>query len=269
MIQFVIKQSSSKFHFRRYVTMSPSVNSLENLPMDILLEILKCLNSFSNLRSSILASRALNHVWEQNKYGISQGIARSEIGSEAWEDACRVMRYQNSHKDAKDISTTPPDTLRIGEPQAAQLVFNKRKVDQCREIFSLKLFNQVQAFSGLELMTPGNKRFDTAFYRCWWYSVKFFDRENGEEPFNPGDPYEIKTRCLAHLSPEGVVGMEELLHIFTSPLVVNATMPSYLIMPWVVRDTVSQWRFSDVLWQLRLKVEEHWRKKFGLHTSMC
>ncbi|KAL0635599.1 hypothetical protein Q9L58_005418 [Maublancomyces gigas] len=248
--------------------MSPPIVSLENLPMDILLEILKSLDSFSGLHSSILASPALNNVWNQNRYGISQGIARSEIGAEAWEDACRVMRYQASHDNSKDISTTPPGTLRIGGSQAAQLVFNKRKVDQCREIFSLKIFNPIQVFTGLELMTPGNKRFDAAFYRCWWYSVKFFDQEDGEQPFNPGDSYEMKSRCLAHLSPESVVDMEELLHIFTSPLVVNATMPSYLFMPWVTKDTVSQWRFSDVLWQLRLKVEGHWRKKFGIHTSM-
>lgn len=249
--------------------MSPSVKSLENLPMDILLEILKSLDSFSGLHSLILASRAFNHVWRQNEYGISQGIARSEIGAEAWEDACRVMRYQTSHGNTKDIPTRSPNTLQVSGSQAAQLVFNKRKVDQCREIFSHELFNPVQVFRGLELMTPGNKRFDAAFYRCWWYSVKFFDRENGEQPFSPGDSYEIKSKCLAHLSSESVVDMEELLHIFTSPLVVNATMPSYSFMPWVVKGTVSQWRFSDVLWQLRLKVEEHWRRKFGLHMSMC
>lgn len=247
--------------------MSPPVKTLEHLPMDILLEILKSLDSFSSLKSSILASRALNHIWEQNEYGISQGIARSEIGTEVWEDACRVMRYQASHEDSKDVPTILPDSLRISGSQAAQLLCNKRKVDKCREIFSLQPFNSIQVFTGLELMTPGNKRFDEAFYRCWWYSVKFFDRENGEQPFNPGDSYEIKTKCLAHLSPESVVDMEELLHMFTSTLV-NATVPSYVIMPWLVRGTLSQWRFSDVLWQLRLKVEGHWRKKFGLCTSM-
>lgn len=98
--------------------------------------------------------------------------------------------------------------------------------------------------------------------------MKFFDRENGEEAFNPGDSYETKTKCLAHLPSEGVLDMEQLFHIFTSPCVANAAMPSYLIMPWVVKDTVSQWRFSDVLWQLRLKAEEHWRKKFGLHVCV-
>lgn len=234
-----------------------SVKTLEHLPMDILLEILKSLDSFSSLHSSILASRAFNHVWEQNEYGISQGIARSEIGGGVWEDACRVMRYQASHDYSKDNS---PDTLRIGGSQAAQLVRNKREIDHCREIFSLKPFGSAQDF---ELLTPGNKRFDAAFYRCWWYSVKFFDRENGEQPFNPGDSHDIKTKCLTHLSPESVMDMEELLHMFTSSLV-NAAIPSHL-MPWVVRGTLSQWRFSDVLWQLRLKVEGHWRKEFGPH----
>lgn len=245
--------------------MSTSVGSIEQLPVDILLEILKSLDSFSSLHSSILASRAFNNIWQQNEYGISQSIARSVIGPEAWEDAIRVMKYQSSHNDdnsSKDSS--PHETSRIGRSQAAQLVSNKRKINQCREIFSLKLFNPVQVFAALDIMTPGNKRFDVTFYRCWWYSVKFFDRENGEEPFSPSDSYETKTKCLDHLAAECVLDMEQLFHIFTSPCTASATMPSYLAMPWVVKDTVSQWRFSDVLWQLRLKTEQYWRKKFGL-----
>lgn len=230
----------------------PAPVSIDQLPVDILVSILKSLDSFSTLRSTLLASKAFNNTWKHNEHGICQSITRRLIRPEAWDDALRLMRY---HLPSSGNSL-------IGRTQAAQLVLNKRKIDICRDAVTSSAFSIIPAsfMFGTPLlvdMVPGGSRFEVAFYRCWWYSVKFFDQENGEEAFNPRDSFEIKTACLRHLENESVLDMEQLFHILADPTLDTP-------IPWVVKGSVSQSRFSDVLWQLRVKVESYWRKECGI-----
>lgn len=230
----------------------PATVSIDQLPVDILVSILKSLDSFSTLHSALLSSRAFNNTWKHNEYGICQSITRRLIQPEAWNDALRLMRYHLA---------SPGNNL-IGRTQAAQLVLNKRKIDVCRDAVIYNALSSVPnslmfGTPFLVDMVPGGSRFEVAFYRCWWYSVKFFDKENGDEAFSPGDSFEKKTACLRDLENESVLDMEQLFHIFTDP---TLEMP----IPWVVKGSVSQSRFSDVLWQLRVKVEGYWRKKCGI-----
>lgn len=62
---------------------------LHTLPLDILIDLLKSLPSFSYLLPLILTHRAFNEVWKVNFNEISQAIAHNEF--EPWENGISLM----------------------------------------------------------------------------------------------------------------------------------------------------------------------------------
>lgn len=138
---------------------------LHTLPLDILIDVLKSLSSFTYLLPLLLTHRAFNEVWKENFKDVSQAIAHHEF--EPWEDAIKLM-LQQLHPD-DDVIITSKASMHLSKEDLAQMHSNRlylgimeKHHDRKKE----KWGGSPMSESETELL-----RFRRAAYRAWRFAL--------------------------------------------------------------------------------------------------
>lgn len=145
---------------------SKSPLRLNNLPLDILIDVLKSLPSFGSLLSLILAHRAFNEVWKANFNGIFWAIARDEF--QPWEEAIDLM-HEQLHPGDGTVASKTSKHLKLSREDIAQMHSNELYLD----IVEAYRTRAGKFWQGSSLLHSRDRllSFRRAAYRVWLFML--------------------------------------------------------------------------------------------------